>query len=940
MSCRRSRAFAICLMASIALFSCQKKTAAIEPDERPQDDTVVSGRPIGGEKKKAEARVSKLDSGDFADYAFDTKPLRAEAHKNYLADPLAFQPLPDQSVPAGATAVVGSRVCLLYPNAALEKAADLEKLPPGMPIPFGTIIPIKGEKIADPQNADRYGMFSFQENWNWFYRTTYEGKDGLVFGADLYGLDDTNEANRVSARLYQTGGKYDAFHPVVGYRELPKEITTRLERDRLAFQAVREDEYDLNGSSSDLMPDDMIALYSKHRDAYARNEWNRKTPMFVTTDLAAHAQHLMFDRTLQYLEEFSFLPRLKALNEAFLSTLKAREAEAGEYRETLEKALRYFQTAQALLDLAPDLVAIEADKWGGREESYAEKDRDSILSSYPVEVREEIAKIDRAEGFENSSVFAFKNGTQAREDYSQYKPRGHYTKNGALAAYFRAMMWFGRIHFLIAEAGPSPLETANGKSSDSTALTLSMEPIALLIVDAVQGDEKLFQSWSDLFDPITALIGLSDDLSIKEILPLWKEVGVDKGDFGAWAGNKENLLAFMRTAHEKLKPPAISGSSVWWGPSEGSGTMIVEGEALSLDRKAPMGWRLFGQRFTYDSAIHQHVSPPRLMSRNMVRGIDIMKVFGSSAAESLLQASDYPRMAGLKQKLDELEREFASYDTGFWKQTYYNSVLFQVKAQAQFEAGSGFYFTESPAWGIKAMLSSHGTWSELRHDTILYAKQNVAERAGDGDFAPTFRTAKIPEPIHYLEPNLAFWQASTVSIEKFLKTLDAYGLLDEESARSFRRLREIFAKASEIAAAEILDKPISANDNAWIAKIPAELVHLVMIHVKGANIEDEDQLKMAIVADVFTNAELGLVLETGVGIPYRIYVPLNDGQGGKRIAIGYVFSYYEFQLPMGERMTDEKWKKIVYDPNADLDKYRPFWSKGILAPPEPVRKGK
>jgi hypothetical protein len=324
----------------------------------------------------------------------------------------------------------------------------------------------------------------------------------------------------------------------------------------------------------------------------------------------------------------------------------------------------------------------------------------------------------------------------------------------------------------------------------------------------------------------------------------------------------------------------------------------------------------------------------------MVRGLDIMKAFGSRTAESLLQGSDYPKMQGLKQQLDSMEKEFDSYDAAFWQRNYYNDVLFQVKAQAQFEPGAGFYFTESPAWGTKAMLSSHGTWSELRHDTLLYAKQTYAERAGDGDFAPTFRTEEIPEPVHYLEPNLSFWQGSAIAIQKLLKTLDAYGLLDEESANAFGNLQEIYAKAAQIAALEAQDKPVSSPDLKWIAAIPSELVYLVVVHVEGGDIVDVNQLKMAIVADVYTNAELKVALETGVGIPYRIYVPLNDAQGGKRIAVGYVYSYYEFPQPIGDRMTDETWKGIVYKPGVDLAKYEPFWSKGIALPPEPAQKRK
>ena len=65
---------------------------------------------------------------------------------------------------------------------------------------------------------------------------------------------------------------------------------------------------------------------------------------------------------------------------------------------------------------------------------------------------------------------------------------------------------------------------------------------------------------------------------------------------------------------------------------------------------------------------------------------------------------------------------------------------------SQFEPGAGFYFTETPAWGAKALLSAHGTWAELRHDTILYVKQVYgAEMSGGGDWEPTWRVEPIPE---------------------------------------------------------------------------------------------------------------------------------------------------------------------------------------------------
>jgi hypothetical protein len=914
----RARSVVLLLFAALVV-SCRKPPeparaapARTTPSPREQNEGDASSY-----RKAPTPKQVDFDMTNFRDLDVATLSFRTDAHRKYLLDPMAFSAVPDQGLPKDATAVVGSRVCLFYPKASLAASADLANLPAGIPVAFGTILAIKGQRV-EASDSGYKGMFSFQDNVNWFYPTRFKGQDGLVFGADLYGLNDSNENNRISALVYRTGGRFTSFYPILGYRRLSQDIVSRLTRDKLAFQSVSKAEYELWIER----PDDMISLYLKHRPGGYGTDWNRKSPVFVTTDLAAHAQHLVFDRLLQFLEETYFVPRLASLVDGFLDALKAREPQSETYRETLQKATRYFQVAKAILEVAPDRLE-STDRYANGPEKYVDKDRDTVLAAYPEEVRREIASMDAAAGFENSAVFTFEDGTTLREDYSQYKPRGHYTKNGVLAAYFRAMMWFGHIHFLIAQEGKEPLPSPNGQSSDSIALTLAMEPVALLVTDIVKGNGDLYAKWAELFDPITALIGLSDDLSFAEVLPLWKDQAVE--DFGAWAGSREKLLAFMELAHEKLRPPAISGSSVFWGPSEGA------------ERRPPMGWRLFGQRFTLDSAIHHQVSPPRLMTRDMVRGLDVMKVFGSATADELLRKSDYPRMAGLEEKLGLMQKEFDALDADAWQKTYYNGVLYQVKTQAQFEPGAGFYFTESPAWGTRAMLAAHGTWAELRHDTILYVKQSGAERAGDGDFAPTFRTEPIPDPVHYLEPNVPFWQGSLVAVQNLIRTLDSFELLDEESAADLGRLQKLLARAADIAAAEAQDKPVNKGDLAWIPTIPAELARAVLLHTGSGDTVDEEELKMALIADVYTNAESMKVLEVGVGIPYRIYVPLNDGQGGKRIAVGYVFDYYEFDHPMSDRMTDEAWKQLVYDSAPDLDSYHPFWAKGIALAPEPQR---
>lgn len=821
------------------------------------------------------------------------------SHKDFLNDPMTFARYPDGGIKSGETAVVASKVCMLYPESAFNIKADNkasikdEKAMGGTSVPFASIVSITGPALYNI-TGNYSGMFLFQDEYNFFYPAEYNGQKGYIFGADLYGayygIIKDAEKNKITAELYRTNGALQDFYPSAGYMPLSKSITDSLQKNRLAIQQTKP--------ITNPSPDDMILLYQDL-------QYNAAQPsIFITTDLASHAQHLIFDRMLQYTEETFFAPRLLTLTNDFIQALNSAE---GISQETKQQAVDYFMVPKALLELAPEKK--ETGDWQVTT-SYIEKDTEQVLSSYSERVKKELNQILNASGG-TSVIF----GTT--EDFTQYKPRGHYTKNGILQKYFLAQMWYGRIHFLIAKSEVDP---------QTEKASLAMMKPALFIIDTVQKNPDLLKKWEEVFNPITTLIGLCDDLSFTELLPLWKEQNVT--DLNSWIENKNNLIAFMELCHQKLRTPAISGNSVFYGPSEGSDP---------INRKPPMGWRFLGQRFTYDSSIHHQLSSPRLYKRTHVSGLDIAKVFGSKTAESLL-TSEYANMESegvpFKARINEIKKEFDSYPESFWNQTYYNQVLNQVRTQARFDQGSGFYFTEGSLWGIKSLMAALGTWAELRHDTILYVKQSYAELGGGDDLSPTYRTEELPRPINYIEPNVPFWECSLKAAEGLENALKKYNMLDEDSKDALASLKDIYSKCLEIAKKEVLNQSITKNENAWIKTIPNLFANLVFVHQakSGAMLysEDTDQYKMACIADVFTNAESFFCLETGVGVPYRLYVPLNDSQGGKRIAVGYSFSYYEFEQDMNKRLTDEEWKKTVYASSSDMTKYMPSWEKSCF----------
>ncbi len=180
-----------------------------------------------------------------------------------------------------------------------------------------------------------------------------------------------------------------------------------------------------------------------------------------------HTYHLCFDHLLEDVERQYLSEKLKELGVRMADGSRAQyEALSGsEWEEAAKRNMVFFSVGAKLLDdsfLADGAVVRMADGSraqyealsGSEWEEAAKRNMvffsvgaklldDSFLADGAVgaAVSEELSKIERAEGIELSAV------TGKEEDYSQYRPRGHYAGDETLEWYFKAMMWYGRIHF-------------------------------------------------------------------------------------------------------------------------------------------------------------------------------------------------------------------------------------------------------------------------------------------------------------------------------------------------------------------------------------------------------------------------------------------------------------------------------------------------------------
>ncbi|MGL1891983.1 MAG: DUF3160 domain-containing protein [Spirochaetaceae bacterium] len=454
------------------------------------------------------------------------------------------------------------------------------------------------------------------------------------------------------------------------------------------------------------------------------------------------------------------------------------------------------------------------------------------------------------------------------QDYSKYIPRGHYTKSDELKAYFLTMVWFAQTNMTLKVE----------KNKVPTDLDILNTKMAIVLNNMLIESDELHNLWKSLFDPITYLIGESADLSFYDTLNLLPKEILDD----------IKIVDF-------LKSDTFKGKS--------------------------NNFRLFGSRFTIDSDIHSKLSVPKLSGRSWVSGLDIMAAFGSKTAFNLLTQSSKDKIYWEEYKSiisDELLKYTDSSDL-LWSKSYYSRNLELIKQLTQFEQNSSFYFTEKGRWNKKSLLSAHGSWAELRHDTILYVKQVMSLTSFEPEELLTFDTILYPRPIHFVEPNIEFFKTLNILITE----IHNYSILIESNPIyiiKFSRLQEVVTNLTEIVNLELTNSPISNNQNDYISEVPNILADIISSKIG-------EQSEMPIIADVFTQLDEGKVLEIGTGLPKRMFVALNDEHGGKRIATGYTFSYYEFQHPIDDRLTNEKWRAQIYTPFVNLNSKLPFWLK-------------
>lgn len=635
------------------------------------------------------------------------------------------------------------------------------------------------------------------------------------------------------------------------------------------------------------------SYYSEFFSLYESNRYDY-TPNFITTDSILHNYHLMFDYLLKNLEEEKLAGELSLLTTRMLdrSLLDYQKLTGTEWENAAKRNMGFFAVAKKLIDptaTTPSLISNEVNK--------------------------ELEMIEAHQGIAKSAVMNIglseSDATEAlMEDYSQYVPRGHYDKSDQLKAYFKAMMWYGRLSF-------------RTKMNDEVKS-------AMLITLALNESENQ-QSWNTLYEPINFFVGKSDDITYYQFKEIAAKVYSESASLESLLNENEQNWANFMAEVDKLEPPQIN-------------SMPIFDASIQEDRENEIkGFRFMGQRFTIDAAIFQRLiyrevgdttqtcanfkpneTNCQAGARCLPSGLDIPAAMGSAEAKQILAAAGETKYACYNENLEKMSQYLTGLDQTIWTQNLYWGWLYQLLPLLETKAEGYPAFMQNQAWARKELNTYLGSWSQLKHDTILYAKQVYAEMGGGPE---------EKDDRGYVEPNPQVYARVGALITMTSEGLESRGLLSESMKENLTIMKQLVSSLQTISLKELRNESLNTEEHELIRSYGGQLEHFWLeVNKNEPEFKESDRRgylsenPAAIIADVATDPN-GEVLEVGTGDISEIYVvvPID---GKLRVAKGGVYSYYEFNWPLNDRLTDKKWREIL---RSEQKPEMPSWTEAFIA---------
>ncbi len=677
----------------------------------------------------------------------------------------------------------------------------------------------------------------------------------------------------VKPKLLSTKYKNDAkdYTPSVPGYKVDNELSTVTNLDQFGFSQEMKDI--LAAYNFAVVPADFWEFY----EVYETNRYY-EDPSFVTTDSLMHTFHLFYLNLQKNTERQYLYDCMTKLTERMLklSLQQYVSLKGSEWEEAAGRNVVYFGVAAEIL---------------------------GIENAVPVELRVMISKEVKKvmEATENAANLVTPEQRMG-EDYTQYEPRSYYAEDSEnkLQKYFRVMMWYGRINF---------------------SQKYEQENRSALLMNIALADPECYQEWYTINEVTSFLVGSSDDLLYNEYIPIITAIYGSDFSLDALIGNDAAWEQFLN-AISLLRDPKINSMMAWPDDPEEW-------------RAEVKGFRFMGQRYVLDAEIFQNLIYSDIKDaddgsrRYLPDALDIPAAFGSDVALDILIQKGNDKYPNYLEKMAQMRETVSSSDM-YWTSSVTGGWLYTLMPLLE-EKGAGYpSFMTNRAWTQRSLEGFLGSWTELKHDTILYAKQayEVSESGGEGYiYRHDDRGYVEPEPELY--ERLATLAAAT---RDGLKDL---GYLPAGKEEALNRLIELSLRLKGISVKELQGQGLTDEEYDLIRSYGGSLEHFwddTAEEVPTDAKVEWDPIKMewvetgeyyysvpnpegAIVADVATGTnpttDENVCLEEGTSISVVYVIFPIDGE--LHIARGAVYTQYQFEQPAVDRLSDQEWRQDLYN---------------------------
>lgn len=605
--------------------------------------------------------------------------------------------------------------------------------------------------------------------------------------------------------------------------------------------------------------------------AYEENDY-RQVPNFITTDLYLQAFHMYFSYILKSLEKQHIIPTLEMLCHSFnAACIKlAEQTEDESLKDMAEHAATFYAIPYYLLT----------------------NKTLTVPSKYETEYQEEIEHINKQE--DNFSDFlSYKD---AYFPYSLFKLRGHYTREPQLQAYFKAMMW---------------LQTACFCREQQEQLKRSIFQAAVLCTYKSIDQTPLIKLYQHIYTPLTFLMGEADNLSIFDIARILEKNNAIHIEDALTAGQieKVNQALIELAKHKNNIKPQI--------------------EITCRDKI-----NFMPQRYLSDNEVIQKLVDVNPNSqRAYPKGLDVFATFGTGTAESLL-IDFYKEPNNWSEYSKELQQLKDKFKTSKSTQLSVYELWMKSLLTMQQTDKNNPGFMQTPEWGYKNLNTALASWAELKHDAILYGEQPMAAECGG---------AGPPDPIvvGYVEPNLPFWRKMENILQATRLILQQNDCMTDDLKGKTDQLNDYVTFLIQVTEKELRGEKLTEPEYRTLEYMGSSIEYFTLsvvdpdLHLDDWSLVQGPDKSIAIVAGIYTRNIRGCnkngILHIATGNANNIYVVV-EIEGNLYLTRGATFSYYEFVQPLGTRLTDEEWQKMLEEKKAPAV---PEWMKSILIEKEP-----